>query len=94
MREHILFGSVNRAILEMDMYNVRVTTEIGLRASSECWLERVTGVKPLDKNTMSEVHEKGGGKACMKFRSGECDKVVYGQAGDGVMRITKGQVKE
>jgi hypothetical protein len=94
MCKHILFGSVNRAILEMDMYNVCVTTEIGLRASSECWLERVTGVKSLNKNTMSEVHKKGGGKACMKFGSGECDKVVYGQAGDSMMRMTKGQVNE
>ena len=61
MRENVFFGSVDRAIFEVDMYNVRVTTEVALRTSSECWLERARGVKPLDKDAMGEVHEKGSG---------------------------------
>ena len=55
MCENVFFGSVDRAIFEVDMYNVRVTTEVA------CWLERARGVKPLNKDTMGEVHEKGSG---------------------------------
>ena len=30
----------------------------------------------------------------MKFRSGECDKVLYRQAVDGMMRMTKEQMNK